>query len=593
MFGEEPVISLPFGLFRRRRLTTAQQDTLLNNLEALLNQIDAALDQFGPDVEATDRNALVGCRASLRELFLIVVAGEFNSGKSTFLNALLGAQVLPEGVTPTTDAITLLKYGDEPFDELIEPSLRLHHYPAEMLRQLTVVDTPGTNAVIRQHERLTRDFIPRADLVIFLTSADRPFTESERTFLELIKDWGKKVVVVINKIDILTPAEQEQVAQFVREHVNRVLEQSPELFLVSARRALQARQQPDHELEQWQASGMAAFEHFVVDTLDEETRFRLKILSPLGVARRITEKYLAATESRLATLRDDVYALEQIERQLTLFHDELKQDAEYHLGEIDRVLTTMQERGEQFCDDTIRLSRIRDLVDGNRLRTAFEQEVIGDIYQQIDQRIQKLIDWLVEKNLRLQQNIDEFIQQRALAYRDQMLGQVGGSFAYNRQALLEHIGQAAQTAIARYNRETEAQQLAGEIQSSVAATAITGVGAVGLGATLVTLFHTVLLDVTGILAALTVAGLGLAILPAKRRQAKESLRKKIDEVRTRLRAELRQQIERQSEQTLHQIRERNAPFMRFVRAQQEHLIGLQRTFSDLMVAIEKFSKQVE
>ncbi len=102
------MITLPFGLFRRRRLTTDQQDVLLNDLEALLHQIDAALDQFGPDVETTDRNALTGCRASLRELFLIVVAGEFNSGKSTFLNALLGAQVLPEGVTPTTDAITLL-----------------------------------------------------------------------------------------------------------------------------------------------------------------------------------------------------------------------------------------------------------------------------------------------------------------------------------------------------------------------------------------------------------------------------------------------------------------------------------------------------
>lgn len=585
------MITLPFGLFRRRRLTTEQQDALLNELDALLQRIEAALDRFGSDVETADRNALAGSRASLRELFLIVVAGEFNSGKSTFLNALLGAQVLPEGVTPTTDAITLLKYGDEPFDELIEPGLRLHHYPAEMLRQLTVVDTPGTNAVIRQHERLTREYIPRADLVIFLTSADRPFTESERAFLELIKEWGKKVVVVINKADILTPAEQDQVAQFVREHVNRVLEQSPELFMVSARRALQARQQAgETAAEQWQDSGMAAIEHFVVDTLDEETRFRLKVLSPLGVARRITTKYLDATEARLATLRDDIQAIDQIDRQLALFGDELKQDAEYHLTEIDRVLTTIQERGDRFCDETIRLSRIRELIDGNRLRAAFEQEVIGDSHQHLDQRVQKLIDWLIEKNLRLQQSVDEFIQQRALAHRERMLGSVGGSFAYNRQALLESIGQAAQTAMAGYNRQAEAHQLATEVQSSVAATAITGMGALGLGATLVALFHTVLLDMTGILAALTVAGLGLAILPAKRRQAKETIRKKIDEVRNQLRTELRQQIERESERTILQIRERNAPFIRFVRAQQEQLIDLQRAFSDLAIAVEKLSK---
>ena len=65
------------------------------------------------------------------------------------------------------------------------------------------MDTPGTNAVLREHEALTREFVPRSDLVLFVTSADRPFTESERAFLEAIRDWGKKIVVVVNKIDIL------------------------------------------------------------------------------------------------------------------------------------------------------------------------------------------------------------------------------------------------------------------------------------------------------------------------------------------------------------------------------------------------------
>ena len=62
-------------------------------------------------------------------------------------------------------------------------------------------DTPGTNAIHREHERLTREFVPRSDLVLFVTSADRPFTESERGFLQGIRDWGKKIVVVVNKMD--------------------------------------------------------------------------------------------------------------------------------------------------------------------------------------------------------------------------------------------------------------------------------------------------------------------------------------------------------------------------------------------------------
>ncbi len=81
-------------------------------------------------------------------------------------------------------------------------------YPVEWLRDINIVDTPGTNAVIRRHQEITEDFVPRADLVLFVTSADRPFSESERAFIERIREWGKKVVFVVNKIDILeTPAD--------------------------------------------------------------------------------------------------------------------------------------------------------------------------------------------------------------------------------------------------------------------------------------------------------------------------------------------------------------------------------------------------
>ncbi len=65
-------------------------------------------------------------------------------------------------------------------------------FPLDLLRELNFVDTPGTNAVIREHEELTRDFVPRSSLVVFVTSAERPFTESARQFLGHIREWGKK-----------------------------------------------------------------------------------------------------------------------------------------------------------------------------------------------------------------------------------------------------------------------------------------------------------------------------------------------------------------------------------------------------------------
>jgi len=582
------------GLLQRRRLTTAQQDKLLAELRGLLEDLDAAFERFGADVDPGDRRALRETIDHLEELFLIVIAGEFNSGKSSFLNALLGEQILPEGVTPTTDTITLLQYGEEVNSVLRSSGLRVTTYPAEVLRQLSIVDTPGTNAVIRHHEQLTRQFIPRADLVLFTTSADRPFTESERGFLELIKEWGKKIIIVLNKIDILSPEELEQVLGFINTNSRALLGLTPEIFPVSARQAMRARQQEGEERERlWAASRFGEVEDYIINTLDEETRVRLKLLSPLGVARRLTGVYLGLTENRLATLREDLATLDNVEQQLGLFKDDLRHDLKYYLGEIDQIFADLVERGEVFFEEHIRLTRLPDLVNSERLRAMFEQEVLGDLDRQIDQKVNTIVDWMVEKSLRLQQSVDEYIKRRASQHSEKLIGSVGGSFEYNRRALLDTVGRAATEVVASYDKQAASAELADEVRSSIAATAITEVGAVGLGAIVVAVAHAVWLDFTGILAATALALGGFALLPAKKRQAKKALRERAETLRGQLRASVERQFEREVDRSIGQIRERNAPFTRFVRAQQGQLSELQQKFADIDTGLGRLRKEIE
>src|SRR5690606_32840345 len=136
----------------------------------------------------------------------------------------------------------------------------------DILRDIRIVDTPGTNAIIREHEAITSEFVPRSDMVLFVTSADRPFTETERAFLEQIRGWGKKVVLVINKVDLLaTPAEVAEVRTFVADNARALLGFSPEIFTVSARMALKAKQ-GDPSL--WEPSGFGPLEQFITSTLD-------------------------------------------------------------------------------------------------------------------------------------------------------------------------------------------------------------------------------------------------------------------------------------------------------------------------------------
>lgn len=572
-------------------MLTERQAALLESLRALLEQLDAALVRFGADVAPGDARALRDTLAHLDELFLLVVAGEFNSGKSSFVNALLGATVMPEGVTPTTDRITLLRHGDQPAEELREAALLERDYPAEILRQLTIVDTPGTNAVVRRHEELTRDFIPRADLVLFTTSADRPFTESERTFLELIKTWGKKIVLVLNKIDILQPAELDQVLAFVRSNAYDLLGTHPEVFPVSARLAKQARAGDNPQA--WEQSRFAAVERYIVETLDEEERVRLKLLSPLGVAQHISGKYLAVARERLATLQDDFAALDNIERQLALFRQDLGGDLQYHINEVTQILSDMELRGMEFFDEHIRLGRIVDLVRGERMREAFEREVVADVPQQIEARVQALIDWMVEKNLRVWQGVMDYIGQRRNAQqRGGMIGEVGGAFDYNRQALLDSVGRAAREIVLTYDREVESQNLVDEVRASIAATAIVEAGAVGLGAVIVAIAHTALLDATGILMATLVAAGGFYLIPAKRREAKKTFHERVAELKGQLSESLRRQFESEQEQSMARIREAIGPYTRFVRAQREQLTDLQSLFADLDASLARFRAEI-
>ncbi|MBV9791322.1 MAG: dynamin family protein [Chloroflexi bacterium] len=566
------------GLLGRKKVLGQRQEALLAQERELLSRLREALSGF-VDTIPGDQRTLDEAIVHLDELFLLVVAGEFNSGKSSFINALIGETVLREGVTPTTDMINILKHGPEATERLREEFVLEILYPAEMLREINIVDTPGTNAVIRRHEELTRDFIPRSDLVLFVTSADRPFTESERAFLEQIREWGKKVVLVINKVDILQPAEIETVVQFVRDNAMPLLGRQPEVFPLSARLARQSKassSSSDGAADAgWEKSRFEAIERYITDTLDEDERIRLKLLNPLGVAQSLTTKYKTAVDDRLGLLREDFITIDNIEKQIALYREDLQKEFHLHIAEIENLLHEMELRGMNFFDETVRIGRMFDLMKPDRIRAEFEDDVIGETPAQIEQRVQHVIDWLVDRQFRLWQGVNDYLNKRRVNVdRNQMLGEIGTSFDYNRAALLASVGQTARQVVSTYDREAEADELARSVQSAMTTTAIVEVGAVGLGGILVAALGSTLADFTGILASLVIASAGLYIIPNKRRQAKKDFHQKISDLRDQLTRSVTRQVNSELEASSARIREAIGPYTRFVRAQREQLSGL-------------------
>ncbi|HSF16308.1 MAG TPA: dynamin family protein [Vicinamibacteria bacterium] len=550
------------------RILSDKEEKLLREERSALGELRLVLERVG--IEESDASSFDASHRQLDELFLLVVAGEFNSGKSAFINALLGEALLEEGVTPTTRRITVVTHGEKTSREN-----GLVRAPLDVLENVNIVDTPGTNAIEREHERITRDFLPRADVVLFVTSADRPFTESERAFLESIRNWGKKIVLVVNKIDVLEDSRQiDEVEGFVSAQGAKLLGDSPEVFPVSARLALRAKQAKNDEL--LTASRFEVLESHIARTLDERERVRLKLLNPLGVASALVDKYLGVVSAELGLLKDDLEMLSDIERQLTLYREDQTRDFGYRLADIDNTLLDFEKRGAHFFEETLRLTRVFEIVNKARVKADFEKKVVADLPQTVERRTEAVIDWMVESELRQWKAVMTHLEKRRTAREGRLIGHLPTTFEQDRKRLLDSVGAAARRAVEGYDRERESTRLADSVQAAVASTALLEVGAVGLG-TLVSLIATsTAADVTGILAAGALSIVGLLVLPAKRRRARRELNAKVAEVREQLMGSLRQQFEREMTASLSRIEDAVAPYTRFVRSERDRL-GKART----------------
>jgi GTPase SAR1 family protein len=246
------------------------------------------------DIEATQ--ILRARLTNLQAAALLVVVGEVKAGKSSFINALLREDICEVAPGPCTVRIQELVYGAERKVETLGDAWQRVSLPKEVLREITMVDTPGTNSIVRDHQTITENYIPQSDLVVFVFAAVNPHTKSAWELLTLIKkEWHRKVVFVLQQSDRASQKELTTNLEHVRQYAHERQVENPAIFILSAKR----------EMEGIPENAFMEFRNFLQNTIACGEAWRMKVEGSYQTIRSVMTRLLAHLRTEKTAVDDE------------------------------------------------------------------------------------------------------------------------------------------------------------------------------------------------------------------------------------------------------------------------------------------------
>jgi GTPase Era involved in 16S rRNA processing len=406
---------------------------LLEHHKQAKREIIARFNQLAEVAEAVGMTTLARDIRNTRipkleaERFHLVVLGEFNHGKSTFVNALLGQDVLPTGITPTTASINHVVYADTPrahvkllsgSETQIDPSqlkdwvtVAGGHandvafvelgFPSDLLKNnVVLVDTPGVNDLNEQRAEVTYGYVPRADAVVFLLDAGQALKDSEREFLRsrVLESARDRLIFVLGKMDILSPDERSAVLEYVKKGLAQITP-DPVVFPLSARDWAKS-QDPNSgmpQLMEYFARFLARDRAQVIldNAAADATRTASYLENNLGVRMRAYDLDIGELEHRIAAVREQ---LDSSKRKLDDLHVRIEADAGSIKNQVELDL-------EQFAKSFVQaLPSQIDSVDADDVKTylpAFIEDKFKEWAELEGAKLAAMLEHLAEEVIQI------------------------------------------------------------------------------------------------------------------------------------------------------------------------------------------------
>lgn len=467
---------------------------------------------------------------SLREPFLFVVVGEVKAGKSSLLNALFGREFCKVDVLPMTDKIYVFKHADEERDVHVSPQLTECHRASSVLADFNIVDTPGTNTIVPEHEEITRQFLPLADLCLCVFSTVNPWGATAWQFLQhLHRKWLKKVVFVLQQRDLRAPAEVDAVLAHMRQTMLQKIGESCPIFAVSAKQAWEAKHAADADTRTrlLHESGFDALEKHIATSVTDGSARAEKLGSVCRSAQVIFADFSKQVTSAAAVVDGDLMKLRELRAVLEERQEQSFRQVGGILWTIAQASERTQQQGEDLLREKLTFARTVKLMFGKRgLENFFQTELENRQRETLTKIVRESLE-LIEADMKSVWHQVHELMQRSFASRDlPMLP----DFTHQRTALLTRIDLALieRTQGAEFQRQMQRvfADTASWLRVPAGVFAAGGIGAVVAGA----LTKLTILDITG-----TIAGVGAltgtVVALTKRRKIIAEYRRQMNEKR--------------------------------------------------------------
>lgn len=536
---------------------------------------------------------LQGLLSDIREPLLFVVVGEVKAGKSSLLNALFGREFAKVDVLPATDRVYIFRYGDKESAVEVSPQLTERYQPIAFLRDFNVVDTPGTNTMVPQHQTITESFIPRADLVLFVFSVTNPWTQSAWTLLDLVqKKWLKNVVFVLQQSDLRDSAEVSIIRRHLEDTAMQKLGFTPPVFAVSARKALLAKTTGIDQERLWEESQFGPLEAQITRMVTESGARMLKLQSTGQTAGLLVAE--AADDIRGSF--DLIASDEQNLARLTAFLESRKQQSLRQvagfLRGIEQACVRAAEHGTALIEEKLSFWKTWRLIwSREQWQHDFQHEVETKLREMVQPQVESAVQ-LLEVDLRgLWPQLQDMIEVHFASEGKSRLGKAMPDFARQRRELVQSI---QLTLVERVAGQGVEEQLARMFRESATwlrpAAGVVAVG--GIATALSAMISASVADVTGIIATSALV-LGTVFAFGQRRKILNAYQKEMAAKRTELTRAIELQLENAIERFYQEIAQAFQPLAAFCSTERKRYEPLLKRVEDLKATFAALTQRLQ